>query len=285
MILSRKVVSLLEILRAYADAYAKVSYAIGTAVWKLRNDPAALSDTRATWPMVEALGGFKEHCADLPITETQVDRVSKLLGQAQLTQFLGTTAASISERLVELQSRLEDELATKLFFRLPYERRRFYDQPYAGWEEILERFPGATSDVLEMSRCFALSRYPACVFHSMQVAEHGLIKLGIALRVKDPKPGWTATFNEIKRILKKSYESRTDWERSNFGFIEQMNGTVEALLTAWRHKIDHASGRLAVLPGDFSPEVAEDIMSATRAFMRRLATEMPMEIRPETDTL
>jgi hypothetical protein len=54
-----------------------------------------------------------------------------------------------------------------------------------------------------------------------------------------------------------------------------MYGTVEALKTAWRNKISHVQGKLVLLTSDFTPEVAEEIVMASRAFMRRLATEMP----------
>ena len=178
---------------------------------------------------------------------------------------------------------IERELSCHLFFSIPAPRQEIFDNLRAGWEDIIDTFPVAISDIEEMRKCFALSRYPACVFHSLQVIEHGVIELGNVLRVKDHKPGWVATTQELKRILKKRYDERTDWEKRHFGFVEQIHATVEALMTAWRHKIDHASGRLAVLPGEFNPDTAEDIMSATRAFMRRLSTERPIEVRPETD--
>jgi len=54
-----------------------------------------------------------------------------------------------------------------------------------------------------------------------------------------------------------------------------MHGLVEALKSAWRNKIDHAQGRLILMAVDFTPDIAEEIIIASRSFMRRLATEMP----------
>ena len=119
----------------------------------------------------------------------------------------------------------------------------------------------------------------------MQIVERGLIELGETLRLRDPKPGWVATTNELKRITKKPYQQRTEWERSHYLFVEQMEATIEALKNAWRNKIDHVAGRLVLLPGDFSPDIAEEIMLTTRAFMRRLFTDTPIEVRPECDVL
>jgi hypothetical protein len=54
-----------------------------------------------------------------------------------------------------------------------------------------------------------------------------------------------------------------------------MHGATEALKSAWRNKISHAQGSLTLMTEDFSPDIAEEIMIASRSFMRRLATEMP----------
>jgi hypothetical protein len=44
---------------------------------------------------------------------------------------------------------------------------------------------------------------------------------------------------------------------------------------SWRHKIDHVANKLEWMDTDFSPEVANEIITATRGFMRRLAAELP----------
>jgi len=53
---------------------------------------------------------------------------------------------------------------------------------------------------------------------------------------------------------------------------------------AWRHKISHAANRLVLETGEFQPYVAEDILVATRAFMRTLATELN-KIEPREETI
>jgi hypothetical protein len=106
--------------------------------------------------------------------------------------------------------------------------------------------------------------------------EVGLIHLGDFLGVKDPLSGWTAVTNELKRLVTKKYTDKNQFERDNTKFIEQMQGCTEALKNAWRNKISHAHGRLYLLAADFSPDIAEEIRMASRAFMRRLATELPI---------
>jgi hypothetical protein len=176
----------------------------------------------------------------------------------------------------ELQGRLIDETAFRKFFSLNTKEAEMYNSPRKGWSEIIERFPNTIGDIEEASKCFALSRYAAAIFHSVQVVEFGLIELGKLIGVTDPLSGWTATTNRLQGIIKKGHESRTPFERQNFAFLEQIHGTVEGLKNAWRNKISHAQGKLTLLTADFSPDVAEEILLATRAFMRRLATDAPL---------
>jgi hypothetical protein len=169
---------------------------------------------------------------------------------------------------------VENELSLRVFLALQHDRKQYFDSPRAGWEQVIERFPDCVSDVEEMNRCFALSRYGASVFHSIQAIEHGLIAVGDWLGVKDPTSGWTAVSNELKRIVGKKYSDRSQFEKDHFEFIEQLQGTVEALKNAWRNKISHATGRIKI-GSEFIPEVAEEILMASRSLMRRLATDLP----------
>lgn len=280
---SRKVVNLLEILHSYSQVYARFCCMIGGQITSLLSCASNSAEFAASLLVVRAqLEALRPEAAQagLRLTMREMERISSILDNEFLCR-----PSTLRDWLLNLQSRLEDELAERVFLQVSPERAERFDHPTRGWDDIISRFPAGISDVEEMSKCFALSRYPSCVFHSMQIVEHGLIKLGATLRVHDPKPGWVATTQELKRITKKPYGQRTSWERSNYSFIEQMEATVEALKNAWRNKIDHASGRLTLLPGDFSPDIAEEIMLAARAFMRRLFTDTPVEVRPESDML
>jgi hypothetical protein len=138
-----------------------------------------------------------------------------------------------------------------------------------------ERFPRIIDDVEEASKCYALSRYSAAVFHSVQIFEAGLIELGKFLNVTDPHSGWTAVSQALKKVIDQNYQDLSAFEKQNFKFLEQVQGTVEGLKNAWRNKISHVHGRLVLMTAEFSPEVSEEILFATRAFMRRLAEDLP----------
>jgi hypothetical protein len=99
----------------------------------------------------------------------------------------------------------------------------------------------------------------------------------VFLGVQDPKSGWTSVSGKLEQLVNKTKYSDLDPKfQQCFGFLEQLNGTVAALKNSWRNKISHAQGRLAVLTPDFTPEITDEIVSSSRAFMRRLADEMPI---------
>jgi hypothetical protein len=216
-----------------------------------------------------------QHCEHLPMTALSVEKIIAILRDpSHLTKWTESEMVLLS-CIADIQARLHDELSLNLFFKLPTEKKRYFDSPREGWEESLSRFPDAILDVEEMSKCFALSRYAACVFHSVSAIEVGLLHLGGFLSVKDPKSGWTAVSNKLQKIVDTEHQKRTQFERDNFAFIEQMHAVTQSLKSAWRNKISHAQGKLTVMTSEFSPDVAEEIMMASRSFMRRLATEMP----------
>jgi hypothetical protein len=213
----------------------------------------------------------EEFCTDLGLTASIIS-VHKIL------RLLSKDACSYErfrELVGEFQERIIDEMSAPQFFAVSDQEARYYNEPRNGWQEIIDRFPGTLDDVEEASKCFALSRYTAAVFHSIQVVELGLIELGTFIQVPDPKSGWTAVASELKKLVSKRYEDRTLFEKQNLEFLEQVQGTVEGLKNAWRNKISHAQGKLILMTAVFNAEVAEEILFATRAFMRRLATGLP----------
>jgi hypothetical protein len=278
--LSYKLVTLLEILRAYAEAYVSGVHALTLVQCtiitgqkegrNLREDPLLLGRLHSH------LATLLPYCDHLPMTEKKVKELLEMLDSPERTAHWNQLELNFLTATADIISRLKDELGLILFFRIPVEKKKYFDNPLSGWEETIGRFQDAVGDIEEMSKCFALSRYAAAVFHSTQVIEHGLIALGNFLQVTDPKSGWTAVSNELDKIVVKTkHQDRSEFHKQHLAFLEQMHGVVIPLKSAWRNKISHAHGRLVLMTSDFSPDVAEEIMIASRSFMRRLATEMP----------
>jgi hypothetical protein len=270
-----KVVTALEILRAYAGVYAEASFTLAMASQSFSVDPMAIADVEKLGILQAQLEKLLEHCQELPVTAVKIRKVLVWLSSPNLAKAI-MSGSALSHNLMEVHDRLVDELSTRLFFELPYEKHKMFGNPTSGWEEIIERWPNVRIDVEEMHKCFALSRYPASVFHSTQAIECGLLYLGEFLSLSDPHSGWTAVSSELNRIvLRTKRDDLSEFEKEHFPFLEQMQGVIISLKNAWRNKISHSQGKLVLLTSEFTADIAEEIIIASRAFMRRLATEMP----------
>lgn len=177
--------------------------------------------------------------------------------------------------ITAFRATLHAELDGTVFLPINPEQARFYREPRRDWQEVIGRFAPAAEDIEEASRCYALGRYAASIYHCMQVLEFGLLELGKLLKVTDPKSGFTAVSNELERFLKRKWDGLSDAEKKSRPFFEQINMPIQAIKDACRNKVSHAEGRAVLLRADFSPRVTMEIYTQVRAFMRRLATEMP----------
>jgi hypothetical protein len=222
--------------------------------------------------MDNLLAQLSTYCIELELTASvaSIGRIRLVLARADFAN------NALDDLWDELRTRLVDELQGRFFWSLTANEARHYSNPTEGWAGVLDRFPAATTDIEEMNKCFALSRYAGAVFHSVQAIECGLIDFGKFLKVNDPKSGWTAVNGRLATLVTKNkYAELEPLYQEHFTFLEQMHGTVGALNGAWRNKISHAQGRLTLMTSEFSSEVAEEIMISSRSFMRRLATELP----------
>jgi hypothetical protein len=266
-----RLVSLMELLRLKAESFCRLTELVGRVLAYLDEDQEHFeAKVKDFWNTLVSEIITESKKLELRSTLKQLKRI-----RSRIASPTDISAEEMRELFNQLQIRVVEDFEDSLFLSISPSRAVYYQQPRAGWEEIIVRFPNTVSDIEEASKCFALSRYAATVFHTLQVIEHALIELGTFIQVKDPHSGWTAVSNELNKIVKKNYNDRTPFEKQNFQFLEQLQATVEALKNAWRNKISHTQGRLVLLTADFTPDIAEEILFASRAFMRRLADGIP----------
>jgi hypothetical protein len=267
-----RLVTLLEILRAYASKYMLLVSHLDTAnvrmgVYDIWQDHLSRQE------LVGTLKSLHDICLshDFPVTKTLAEKII-----AALTDPKPTAGSELLQRyLFDLRNRFIDEAGAKIYLQIPFPKMPYFDSPTIGWEVVVGRFRDSIGDVEEMGRCFALSRYGGAVFHSLLVAEHGLIELGKEIGAADHKTGWDATCRQMKTLLDGGHPAYPEQLRVTFNSLEQINSAAQSMKLAWRNKVNHAAGRLVVMASDFVPDVAEEIIFATRAFMRRLATDLP----------
>ena len=93
-----------------------------------------------------------------------------------------------------------------------------YDDHFMdGWESVRNQFPSANTEIEEASKCFALDRYTAVVFHLMRIMEIGLRSLSSTLKDPslDPKrnPNWEGILAKCRTEQSKPLNQRApEWQ-------------------------------------------------------------------------
>lgn len=170
----------------------------------------------------------------------------------------------------ELRGRLIDDLENRLFLSFSIREAELYQSPRKGWEAVVERFPGATSDIEEASKCLALGRYTAAVFHLMRVMEIGLQAVRRCLSIPEPvKPAeknWGVALRNVKDEL--AQRKTAGWASpDDASLFDEVYVSLDAVRNAWRNATMHVENK-------YTEEEAEHISGAVRAFMRKIAGRM-----------
>jgi len=177
--------------------------------------------------------------------------------------------------LREVRRRYEDELKSAYFIHFDSLQAKMYTDPLKDWDQVLSRFKKDVQyNIEESSKCFAMERYGAAVFHILQVAEYGVIKVAELLQIPGDKPGW-GSLKGLQKLISVPWPQREPLAKKHSKLLENVVPLAFVMKDSWRHKLDHVNNQLLWLEKDFSPLVAEEIISATRAFMRKLALEFP----------
>lgn len=184
-------------------------------------------------------------------------------------------ACAMSGRLAnlaeEFDERVKEELSSNTFLYLNPREADGYAGPFEGWEAVIAAFPSAAIDIEESSKCMALCRYTACVFHLMRVMELAL--RAIAVTLNNPKlvprnnPSWESILRKCREELGKDRADRTpEWNASG-AFFAGVSTTLMGVKDAWRNPTMHVGV-------SYTEERARDINAHVQAFMRHLATKL-----------
>jgi hypothetical protein len=161
---SRKLVTALEILRFFAEAYANAGYNIALEMGKFERQPNSLRDPILLNLLRVQITKLKQDCIELPVTTVKVQRILDVMNSEEIMLIL--PPGSMPGMLRDLQASIEDELSTKLFFQLRTDRAKLFDHPTAGWAEVLGRFPDAST---MWKKCTSASRCRAMLARSFTV--------------------------------------------------------------------------------------------------------------------
>lgn len=175
---------------------------------------------------------------------------------------------SISELCARLAQSIEDESKSRVFIVLDPSLQERYTRPRHEWEVVIDTYPRIIREVEEASKCLALERPTATVFHCMRIMEHGLKLIARELGVPYA-PSWESYIKQINERISAGYKDKLPEWREREPFFRDLVGDMIAVKTAWRNPTMH-------IVRDYMPKEASNVYASVRTFMRRLAeAEVP----------
>jgi hypothetical protein len=264
-----RLVSLWDMLRFNAHEFVSMSNVLGQFTMDIGSgrSPQAESSKQAA----QACGHLERHCEklNLPFTLAQLKRIKNDILASN------TNWQTIRAALIEVNQRLWDELESRHFLAFEAQQQGFYETPLRDWETVVERFSHATADVEEASKCYALERYPASIFHLMRVTEAGVLELGKVVDPQDHKPQFSSVLKKIDNLVQKT--KWPDWPedaKPNKQLFIDVLPRLYAVKDSWRDKASHFEGHIIPTDTVSNRERALDVYNSTLSLMRLLAERL-----------
>lgn len=232
-------VCLLELSRFYAALYCSIARLEGAVEVGLGDASDEALQKIVDGLCKDVLPGIRSDCgyAGFGVVVRQIDKVLS-------KHALGVLPRALMVDIREVSSRIVQSLDSAHFLRLPERQAQYFVEPLHGWDSVIEQFPEATTSIEEASKCLALGRDTACVFHLMGVLQIALNHTAKSLRVKiDVR---TATWNRILTDIESAIEAKRStikrksaWKARHEPFYAEVISDMRAVKNAWRNPTLH----------------------------------------------
>ena len=169
---------------------------------------------------------------------------------------------------------ISHELAQHTFMYMPDNQAEYYERADLFGADVRDSFPEAEADIKSSGSAIACGLFTASVFHSMRVAEFGLRRIGVKLRVRLKDRGhyqpieygtWdkviTACKNKIDVVRKKPIGPK---RQEQLEFYSDAGDHCLFMKDIWRNNISHTRK-------PYNQPEAVAVMERVKDFMRFLA--------------
>lgn len=180
----------------------------------------------------------------------------------------------LTSQVQAIERLAEKELKNKLFLYIPPERAKYWPliaQPNLFGNEVANKFPSASFDIIESGQCLAASMSTASVFHLMRVMEIGLTALGKVFGVSLAHTNWGPAIEEIESKIRNMHVNPA-WKgladvKDQQAFYAKAAAHFAITKDAWRNHAMHAREK-------YTEEEAERIYVSVKAFIQKLAEKL-----------
>jgi hypothetical protein len=161
-----------------------------------------------------------------------------------------------------LQERIQDEMNERLFLYVPSDDAELYKTAESYLEKpVIDKWPNLIEDSSESVKCFALSRYTACIFHLMRVMEFGVQKLGDKLTVKlTEELYWQTILDRADKAIRALDQKAEETKK-----LASVSANLYNVKLAWRNEVMHPKAT-------YTKEEAKRVLDSVQSFMAELAS-------------
>jgi hypothetical protein len=256
-------VNIVELIAFNLEVYLTFGVLYG-AVSTVTPDETQWQDNRAGLEQLVTLARTHAQSASMQLVVQQADEILAALQRPV------TSAAEAFSITHDLLNRFKHYLEGRTAFMIPESGKCHFDSPTAGWEAVIAKFPASLDNIEEASRCLALGRHTACVYHLSGVVQDALEALGRRLGVKlDPM---SDTWNTIIVKVDKAIAANTattpkkSWKKREV-FYSELVSDIRAMKNAWRNPTMH-------FRRNYTDEQATKVYLRVQEFMIQTATEL-----------
>ena len=197
---------------------------------------------------------------------TEIARVCPEYGLTYTTELAARISARTPPKtygeLLPVLNSLNDTLTTELekeaIFRIPPERKSYYERDDLFGQKLHDAFPSCARDIQKAGSCYALGQEDGCVHHLMLVLERGLNALASEVGVTYHHANWQNIIDKIASELKSMPRG------PNRDFYTEVNTQFGFLKEAYRNHAQHAHDDPYDMPK------ALHILNHVRNFMQQL---------------
>ena len=277
-----RVVSLWGMLELNASAFYAVVSALRQAQGRMEEQRIAGKEqnSKSRLPasdMTKASQLLSRLHDDLKMLGAQVTAIAvqSLLDKLASEKEHGMLLSDMRESLNDIDARLKDELSLATVLVIERDRQEYFGGAAAMFgQEVADKLPSAISDIEDAGKCLACGHGTATVFHSMRVMEAALQSLARLLGIPYA-PSWESYIKQIETKINEKHKRKTvKWKRDE-AFFREILGNLQTIKISWRNPTMHIVRR-------YSEDEAEEVFTAVRSFVKRLASRLPDPPKPRS---
>jgi hypothetical protein len=175
---------------------------------------------------------------------------------------------TLSSELHHLFRTIELELGFAIFVQIPADRHGYYELLQSRLNENIPlKLPSVVSDLEEGSKCFALGRPTACVFHMMRVMEISVQILGKKFKVKlAQEKNWQVILDQINKAIK-NVHPKTSRGKNLLREYAIIASHLYSVKVAWRNSVMHPKA-------SYTEDEAEEVLRQVIIFVNHLVVTL-----------